>query len=235
MKPEELSDLDPFELFDVEAGRLDRFFGGLTDQQWGRPSRCLGWSLRDVLAHLAGEELYNHACLDGEVDRFYTMLQREGVRGGYHGFNKWCVEQRRDLPVSDVLDEWRAGNGETRRRMRERGRDAGLETSAGRYPVGLQAFHYASEYATHADDVDAPVEPHERAGRDAWRARVGWFVLGERHSPVEVEPLDSRYRVTVGTVSEELTEADFVTATVARLPDDHPLDENLRNALAVLA
>jgi len=234
MKPEQPEDLDPFDLFDTEADRLDRHFDSLDGEDWLRPSGCVGWSVRDVLAHLAGEELYNRACLDGDIAGFYRILESAGVTG-MDDFNQWCVEQRRDLLVADVLTEWRTESGETSRRMRERGRDGTLETSVGPYPVGLQAFHYASEYATHADDIGVPVRPYEEPARTDWRVRVGQFVLGERHSPAEVEPLDGNFRVTVGSVSAELSAADFVTATVDRLPPDHPLDPALRSALACLA
>jgi uncharacterized protein (TIGR03083 family) len=230
-----LADLDPFEIFDDEARRLDRFFSSLDDQGWRRPSRCSGWSVRDVLGHLAGEELYNHACLDGDVDGFFEMLGRESVGGGFEAFNEWCVQRRRDMPVEDVLWEWRTKNGETRRRMRALGRDAMLGTSAGPYPVGLQAFHYDSEYATHADDVGAPVTEHEAEARLAWRARVGMFVLGEAGSAARVEPDGDRIAVSVGGVHERLTPADFVEATVGRLPEGHPMDPRVRNALRCLA
>ena len=235
MKAEELSDLDPFDLFDTEAERLDAYFSSLRGEEWLRPSRCAGWTIRDVLGHLAGEELYNHACLDGDIAGFYQMLRREGVAGGYRGFNEWCVARRRDLPVEQVLEEWRTANRDTRTRMRALGRDAMIDTSVGKYPNGLQAFHYASEYATHADDVDAPVTPEEQEARTAWRARVGRFVLTERHSPVVVEPINGRYRVSVGQVSDELSASELVAATVDRLPADHRLDPTLRESLVVLA
>jgi hypothetical protein len=114
-------------------------------------------------------------------------------------------------------------------------RDGSLETSVGPYPAGLQAFHLSSEYATHADDIGVPVRSYEEPARTEWRARVGMFVLGERNSPAEVEPLDGRFRVTVGDVNAELSAADFVTATVDRLPPDHKLDPVVREALASLA
>jgi uncharacterized protein (TIGR03083 family) len=237
MEPVELADLDPFGIFDTEAERLDRFFSSLDDAQWGRQSRCSGWSVRDVLAHLAGEELYNHACLNGDLPGFFALLNRAGLGdAGVSGFNEWTVRERRSLPVADVLDEWRTANGQTRARMRALGRDAELTTMAGPYPVGLQTFHYASEYATHADDVGAPVEPAEEPGRTHWRARVGRFVLHEQGDPAQVAAAsDGDLRVSVGDRSAELSEPDFVTATVARLPGDHPLDPRLRVALAVLA
>jgi uncharacterized protein (TIGR03083 family) len=236
-----LSGLNPFDLLDCEARRLDAYFAGLGAADWDRPSRCKGWTVRDVLAHLAGEELYNHACLDDELDVLVNRLDKEGVEG-LAGFNQWCVDTRRGLPVAGVLAEWRRQNGDTRRRMRERGADAMLPTMAGPYPVGLQTFHYASEYATHADDVGVPVADGEEPERSRWRARVGRFVLAEQGSPVRVEEVPGGVRVRLdggagGTAAKEaeLSTADFVEATVDRLPDDHPLDAELRAALVCLA
>jgi hypothetical protein len=80
----QLADLDPFDLFDAEAARLDRFFGSLDQAGWIRASACQGWSVRDVLGHLAGEEEYNHACLDGTVGQLFARLEREGA--GPQGF-----------------------------------------------------------------------------------------------------------------------------------------------------
>ncbi len=230
-----LADLDPFEIFDTEAARLDRFFASLDAEEWNRPSRCEGWSVRDVLGHLAGEELYNHACLDGEVLEFFAMLEREGAGGGFHDFNEWCVRHRRDLPVGEVLDEWRQKNTETRERMRALGRDAMLQTSVGPYPVTLQAYHYDSEYATHADDVGAPISADEADARTRWRVHVGLFVLDEQNSPARVEPAADHVQVHAGGASARLSLTEFVDATVGRLPKDHPLDPRIMTALRCLA
>ena len=98
-----LAGLNPFGIFDVEAARLDHFFSGLDEARWERPSRCPGWTVRDVLSHLAGEELYNHACLNGDLETFRATMRAAGITGGYDEFNQWCVRQRRGLPVSEVL------------------------------------------------------------------------------------------------------------------------------------
>lgn len=232
---DELTGLDPFDIFDTEAARLDRFFSSLDDDGWNRPSRCEGWTVRDVLAHLAGEELYNHACLDGDIDGFFEMLDHEGVRGGFDGFNEWCVRRRRALPVEQVLDEWRAKNGETRARMRALGRDATLHTSAGPYPVGLQTFHYDSEYATHADDVGAPVGADEADHRTEWRVRVGMFALEERGAKARIVRACGHVEVQVDGLTADLSPAEFVDCTVGRLPAGHPLDAGIRGALRCLA
>jgi uncharacterized protein (TIGR03083 family) len=229
-----LRGLDPFAIFDAEAARLDAYFSGLTGPDWDHPSRCEGWSVRDVLAHLAGEEQYNHACLDDDLDSLFASLEDEGITEVI-GFNELCVRQRRDLPVGEVLEEWRRENGDTRRRMRERGVDGTVSTMIGPYPAGAQTFHYCSEYATHADDVDVPVEPGEEPARTAWRSRVGLFALDEQDSPVRVEEIAGGFRVELEGRAAELSAADFVDATTSRLTLDHTLDPDLRAALVCLA
>ncbi len=237
---DELAGLEPFGIFDIEAERLARFFAGLDGSDWNRPSRCAGWSLKDVLGHLAGEEMYNHACLDDDLAGFAARVAEAGIGGpgDYNVFNEWCVRERRDTPAEAVLDEWRSANTETRRRMRERGagsRDATLATSVGPYPVWLQTVHYCSEFATHADDVGAPVTAAEAPGRTAWRAKAGRFALREREAPVTVEAAGGGFLVALDDVRAELSAADFVDATVDRLPPGFPLDPRLRAALICLA
>jgi uncharacterized protein (TIGR03083 family) len=228
-----LDDLDPFALLDAEAERLDRYFSGLDDAAWMRPSRCAGWTVRDVLAHLAGQETYNHACLDDALETLSERMLSEDI-STVAEFNDWTVRTRRDRPVASVLEEWRAGSGETRRRMRSLGRDATVPTMSGPYPVGLQVFHYASEYATHADDVGVP-EP-AAPGRVRWRARVGRFALSERAAPVVVDQDgDGDYTARISGAEARLTPPEFVAATVGRLPEEHPLDPRLRAALRCLA
>ncbi|NJP89509.1 maleylpyruvate isomerase family mycothiol-dependent enzyme [Nonomuraea sp. FMUSA5-5] len=234
MADELLKDFNPFDIFDAEAARLDRFFSSLDDAGWQRPSRCDGWSVRDVLAHLAGEELYNHACLDGTVPDLMSRLAEEGI-GGYNEFNEWCVRERAGLPVADVLAEWRTKNAETRERMRALGRDAVLDTMAGPYPAGHQTFHYDSEYATHADDVGAPVGEDESDGRTLWRVAVGRFVLAEQNAKVQVEQTAEQIFAAVDGLTATLSYPEFVEATVGRLPASHGLDPRIASALRCLA
>jgi uncharacterized protein (TIGR03083 family) len=228
-----LDDLDPFALLDAEAERLDRHFTGLDDAAWMRASRCAGWTVRDVLAHLAGQEAYNHACLDDDLESLSERMLSEDI-SSVAEFNDWTVRTRRGRPVAEILEEWRTKNGETRRRMRSLGRDATLPTMSGSYPVGLQVFLYASEYATHADDVGVP--DSTSPGRVRWRARVGRFALSERAAPVAVDQDgDGDYTVRTAGAEARLTPSEFVAATVGRLPEGHPLDPRLRAALRCLA
>jgi uncharacterized protein (TIGR03083 family) len=230
----QLDDLDPFELLATERARLDRFFSGLDEAGWDRPTRCAGWRAREMVAHLAGGELYNQACLD---DRLAGLFERAGRAGaeGFQGFTDWTVDERAGRPPAEVLDEWRAASSDTLRRLRERGRHGTIATSVGPYPAGLQAFHLAIEDATHADDLGAPVDPAEAAGRLAWRAEVSRFGVLETGKPVELQARGDRTLVRSGGQEAELSPEELVQAAVARLPDDHPLPAGLREALRAFA
>ncbi|KWW99916.1 hypothetical protein TH66_07220 [Carbonactinospora thermoautotrophica] len=229
-----LDDLDPFALLDVESARVDRFFSALRGDGWSRPTRCAGWTVRDLLGHLAAVEEYDLACLDDRLDELFTRAQAAEVEE-LDDFNAWGVRERAHLPAADLLDRWRADNAEFRRRMRERGRGGTLTTSVGPYPVGLQAFHLACEYATHADDLDAPVRPEEEPGRTRWRARFTRFALRENECPVSVTPAGMENIVRCGDEVFVLTDAELVAAGVRRLPAAHPLPPHVRDALTCLA
>lgn len=49
--------------------RLGQLLAGLDDEQWAAPSRCEGWSVRDVIAHLVG------------TDRFWAASATAGLAG----------------------------------------------------------------------------------------------------------------------------------------------------------
>ena len=84
----DLQGLDPFDQLDREAERLDHFFAALDDSRWEDPSRCDGWTVRDVLAHLAATESYHHACLDDTLSAFIQDGLDAGV-SDLDGFNVW--------------------------------------------------------------------------------------------------------------------------------------------------
>lgn len=101
----ELVGLDPFEILDGEAARLDAFFSAVGDEDWTRPSRCTGWSVRDVLGHLAAGEEYHRACLDATVS---ALLRRHAERGAtdMDAFNALGIADRAEMSPDQVLAEW---------------------------------------------------------------------------------------------------------------------------------
>jgi uncharacterized protein (TIGR03083 family) len=224
----EVADLDPFDLLDAEARRIDGFFSQLQAEQWHAPTRCEGWDRRVLLTHLAVVEDYTQACLDDTLDELMTQARQEG------GLDGWGFRRRAGHPPEQILKEWRLRSADSRRRLRERGPAGTMTTSVGPYPVGRQTFYLASESAIHADDAGVPVEPGERAARLAWRVRFSRVALREYQRPAEVEPTAGGHLVRLQGLQATLSDEDFMEAAAGRLPATHPLLPELRAALAVL-
>lgn len=217
-----LEGFDPYDALDAEAARVEALLRAMAEDErddvWDRPSRCEGWSVRDVVAHLAATEEYHHACLDGRVQEYIA----DGLAAGYTGlddFNQGGIDGRRDTPVAAVVDEWAAADAETRRRLRER--DGGdIDSTVGPYPLRWQAFHVAMELATHADDMALPVTPDEAADRLAWRVAFSRFALTEKDPSAVVEDAEGGTHVVLGDVDSVVDDETLVAGSVGRLGDD---------------
>jgi len=227
---QDLQGLDPYDLMAAEAARLDRFFTGLDDAEWQAPSRCAGWSVRDVLAHLAASEDYNRACLDGTVQQFLGEMGAKGATD-LTTANDIGIREFQGHAPSQVLDTWRTRASENREAFRAR--DGGnVDSTVGPYPARWQAFHLAFELATHADDVAVPVAGDEAATRNAWQARFGRFALKELKPDITIDAHDGHTHVRSDDVDVDLTDEQFVQAVAARLPEDSGLDGETAAALS---
>ncbi|HEX9546079.1 MAG TPA: maleylpyruvate isomerase family mycothiol-dependent enzyme [Acidimicrobiales bacterium] len=226
----ELAGLDPFDAMDTEAERIANHLAALPPKDWSRPSRCEGWSTKDVLAHLAASEAYHAACLDGTVKDFVADL---GARGAtdLDSANALGVEEFRDLRPEQLLAEWREANALVRRRFRERG-DGTIDTSVGDYPCRWQAFHVATELATHADDIGVTVAAAEEQTRRDWRARFSRFALSEAKPDLTITTDAGRTRVLGPHADVELDDDELIGAVQARLT---PSDRFSQDVLARLS
>lgn len=227
-----LDGFDPYDALDAEAARIDTLLramaAGDLDDVWDRPSRCEGWTVRDVVAHLAATEEYHHACLDGQVQQFIA----DGLAAGYTSlddFNQGGIDAWRDMPIAELVDEWAVADAETRRRLRE-GDGGDIDSTVGPYPLRWQAFHVAMELATHADDIALPVTPDEAADRLAWRAAFSRFALTEKDPAATVEAADGGTHVVVGGFDAVVDDETLIAGVAGRLGDD--ADPALRDALA---
>jgi uncharacterized protein (TIGR03083 family) len=215
-----LEGVDPYDAWDREAARIEAHLATLADDDpvWDEPSRCDGWSRRDLLAHLRADEDYFAANLSGSVNDFMAAV---GARGAtdLDSFNAVGISDHVSKPPSQILSEWSAKDAENRRGFRER--DGGeVDTSVGGYNARWQAFHLASELATHADDLYIPESDEDRAWRTAWRAPFSRFSLTESKEHLTVEdPAGGRTRVHGDGVDVELDDEALVAAVAGRTDD----------------
>ena len=223
--------LNAFDLLDTEADRVAKYFEDADESTWAADTRCDGWTVRDMLSHCAGVETYHLACLNDAIMELFEEAGKQGATD-VHSFNALQITMRADRSRDEVMDEWRTKNAEVRRRFRELGVTGTMSSSVGPYPAEHMAFHVASEYATHYDDMAGRLDDPERT---AWRAKVSLFALSEKGDAApEVTKEGDSYRVSKNGKEAMLSEADFVEAVTAR-NKDASLDDSLRDALVALA
>lgn len=223
----------PFDLFDAEAARIERFYASLPEPEWRAPTRCAGWSRKDLLAHLCAIEDYTRAGLDDTVDEYIAQAGPDAA--GYERLNDVLVARRAGMTPRELLEEWRAKVAEIHPRLRERGTEGTVATSVGPYPAGRQAYYLASELAVHADDAGVPEAGAERAARQRWRSAFAVEALAESAGQVTVNAEDDgTFTVRRADAEARLSAQELVEAAAGRLLGDR-LPEPLRRALVVLA
>jgi uncharacterized protein (TIGR03083 family) len=227
----ELQGLDPVDLMGAEAARIEAHVAALPAADWLRLSRCDGWTVRDVVAHLAASEAYHRACLDGEVSAFFEGMAANGV-DSVDTFNAVGISGLDGVADDEVLRQFVVDDADTRRRFRERG-DEEVDTSVGLYPARWQAFHLASELATHADDIFVPLPAEDAADRRDWRARFSRFALREAKPDLVLEIDHDGTRVRGDGIDVELGDDDLVAAVAARGASQH-LTPEVRAALSTM-
>ena len=181
---------NPFPAYDAEIRRLRRYLHSLGAPGWRAASHCRGWSVKDLVAHLAADEVYNQACLD------HTLGQLD-YSGGLNASNERGVRSRRRLSPQAVLWEWETRQQDVRRRWGRLGPRARIDTSVGPYPLVLQAWHLAREYAIHADDIEVPVAARARPARWRWRIQFGIWAAREEGEPEDARLEDGTVRLRV--------------------------------------
>lgn len=139
----------------------------LTDDQWGRASRCEGWTARDVVAHLVG------------VNKFWNASVLAGLAGeptrALAGFDPAAtppllVDAMSSLSPSGVLDQFVSTNDSflgALSALTPGEWSMPAESPAGHVPIRLLAQHALWDSWVHERDVAIPlgiasgVEPDE--------------------------------------------------------------------------
>jgi len=179
---------NPFPLYDAEVRRISRHLSRLDPAGWKAASHCAGWSVKDLVAHLAHDEEYNQACLDRE-------LHRLKFSGGLDAWNARGVRARQRLAPAEVLAEWTRRQTDVRQRWGKIGLGGKIQTSIGPYSLRLQVWHLAREYAIHGDDLRVPVPARERARQLYWRSAFGLFAAEEEGDSVPAQLVDGKARL----------------------------------------
>jgi uncharacterized protein (TIGR03084 family) len=143
---------DIFDDVHAEYEQLDAVLATLTPAQWSHPSAAEGWTVSDVVLHLAQSEELAAASIAGSVARF-ARLQAGSVDALADEF----VTAQRDITPADLLARWRTAAFATPAALRALPKGTRLPWNTNRMSPAALATTRLAEHWAHACDITGPL------------------------------------------------------------------------------
>jgi uncharacterized protein (TIGR03083 family) len=190
--------------------RMETMLAALTDEQWQAPTRCEGWTVQDVIAHING------------VNTFWEVSVRAGLAGTptrmLVGFDPVAtpasmVDAVRSLTANEVYDQFVAGNDGFLGAIADLDDDGWAtlaEAPPGHIPIRLLASHALWDGWVHERDIALPlgITPSEETDEVVASLRYAaalspGFLLSRDEAPrgvfaVEVTEPDVAFTLEIG-------------------------------------
>ena len=153
--------------------RIDELLAGLKKEDWAAQTALPGWTVRDVVAHVAGTE----HLLTGEPvpDIELPASTREYIRNPIGELNEKFVQEARALAIEDAFEDFRgvvAARTEQLAEMSAADFEADTDSPVGRVPyrhfMGVRLF----DCWVHEDDIRLALEMQHNLGGDTGRFAV---------------------------------------------------------------
>ena len=190
-----------------QRSRLAALLAGLDDHQWAAPSRCQGWSVQDVAAHLTTTNQFWALSITsaraGEPTRFLDGFDPVAVPAQ-------LVDDARSWSSAETLERFRRSNqamADALADLDEAGWTLLAEAPPGHLALRLVALHALWDAWIHERDIVLPLglapaeEPDEIAGSLAYVAALGPAFLAlagsTRAATLDVQAADPDLRVLV--------------------------------------
>jgi uncharacterized protein (TIGR03084 family) len=164
----------------AQLAELDEVLAPLTDAEWATPSLCEGWSVADVVLHLAQT---NEMATASALGKFDESLTRITVGGGGTATNvdegaAIAVANERGLPNEGLLARWRASAADMREALEATDPHTRVTWVAGRLSVRTLTTTRLAETWIHAGDVAEPLGVLLPPTNRLWHiARLAWRTL----------------------------------------------------------
>ncbi len=190
--------------------RLESLLTELTDDEWRSPSRCDGWTVQDVDAHLVGVNAFWEASVAAGLAGTPTRVLATFDPAAHPPL---MVAPMRSLTPREVLDQFVASNDgflDVLVPLDHAGWSAPAETPVGHVPIQLLAQHALWDAWVHERDVALPLgrtsanEPDEVVSCLRYAAAVGpALVIGDPNAfsgelAVDATDPDVRFSLNVG-------------------------------------
>ena len=115
----------------AQQGELDGILREATDVGWDTPTRCPGWTVCDVVLHLAQTDEFALASIEGRITEVSSSWA--GTEGAATVDDRAgaLVAQQRGTPPPEVLARWRTGTAALRQALESVGPSARLTWVSG--------------------------------------------------------------------------------------------------------
>jgi len=161
---------------------LGALLDGLTEDEWSRPSWCDGWSVSDVVLHLAQTDEMALASLE---DRFADALDRfiADVPPGAPAANVdegagALVAHERGAPPAEVHERWRAGSTALQAAVAAADPHARTQWVVGEMSVQTLTSTRLAEAWIHTTDILHAFDRTPEPADQLWHiARLAWRTL----------------------------------------------------------
>jgi uncharacterized protein (TIGR03084 family) len=140
-----------FDALEDQYERLDSILGSLNGAQWDEPSLCEGWSVRDVVLHLAQTE---EAVL-ASIEERPAPIPVEGASNVDEAMEQWVRKERDTTP--DVRARWKEASQAALRALRDADPQKSLQWAAAPLKPKTMATTRLSEHWIHTMDIADPL------------------------------------------------------------------------------
>lgn len=160
-----------------QHAELDALLDPLDDSGWPSPTRCDGWTVADVVLHLAQTDQLALASAQGRfADGLAVLAGGIEGRGNVDDGAAAMVERERGIPNATLYERWRAGAAELRDTLAASDPHQRVDWVAGQLSIHTLVATRIAECWIHAGDVaeavgvdQVPTDRLEFVARLAWR------------------------------------------------------------------
>lgn len=146
--------IEVYDDLEAEQDRLDEVLATLGPGDWARPSAAAGWSVSDVVLHLAQTEELVVASVKGDPAPF---ARRAGQSGSVDVFAARWVEEERSTPPDAVYQRWRAARHAALDALRRCPPGTRLPWATSPLSPATLATTRLAEHWAHALDINGPL------------------------------------------------------------------------------
>ena len=175
------------EIVTALAAQQAELAGLLTDDAWTKPSRCDGWTVADVVLHLAQT---NEMAIASATGTFGNAVAGFPPAGSIDEGADLMVARERGMPVAELSQRWSDGAATLCDVLRSSDPHARLTWVAGTLAARTLATTRLAETWIHTGDVAygvgvslAPTERLQHIARLAWRTIPYAFTREGREPP----------------------------------------------------